>query len=205
MALAVTVASCRMRQMALIVSVSWFFVRTVVFFRCSSLPATGSLCVQYLFHYVLRCWEMEPPTKKRKVLTLEERADIIRAVASGQKSCCRARLPSTLSTILKSKDAIISATTATTLSATSSGHPSKKKNFKTTPQEKIERRALHLVYGYASQKRSTHRWRGVAESARFRVFAWIRRVRGKPWLAVAVSRMLRHCKKSVNKVGADDW
>ncbi|KAK8772455.1 hypothetical protein V5799_024302 [Amblyomma americanum] len=74
------------------------------------------------------------PCKKRKRLTLDEKADIIHAVTSGQKKCDVAAshgIPaSTLSTILKGKDDI--------LRATSSGNLSRKKTLKTTPQSKME-------------------------------------------------------------------
>ncbi|KAG0415784.1 hypothetical protein HPB47_007044 [Ixodes persulcatus] len=86
---------------------------------------------------------MEPPKKKRKVLTLEEKANIIRAVASGRKKCDVAvehGIPaSTLSTSLKAKDAIVL--------ATSSGNASKKKHLKTTPHEKLEE-ALFMWCNY---------------------------------------------------------
>lgn len=77
--------------------------------------------------------DMEPQ-KKRKRLTLDEKAAIIRAVTSGQKKCDVAAahgIPaSTLSTILKGKDDI--------LRATSSGNLAHKKALKTTPHGKVE-------------------------------------------------------------------
>lgn len=77
--------------------------------------------------------DMEPQ-KKRKRLTLDEKAAIIRAVTSGQKKCDVAAahgIPaSTLSTILKGKDDI--------LRASSSGNLAHKKALKTTPHGKVE-------------------------------------------------------------------
>ncbi|KAG0428842.1 hypothetical protein HPB47_024196 [Ixodes persulcatus] len=72
--------------------------------------------------------------EKESSLSLEEKAKVINAVASGRKKCDVATehgIPaSTLSTILKGKDAI--------LRATSSGKATKKKNLKTTLYEKLE-------------------------------------------------------------------
>lgn len=54
-----------------------------LFFVSDSLCTTGLFfCLPYL-----RREEIEPTEKKRKVLTLEEKAEIIHAVSSGHKKC----------------------------------------------------------------------------------------------------------------------
>lgn len=150
------------------------------------------------------------------MLTLEEKADIIRAVTSRQKKrevVAEHDFPaSTLSTILKSKDAAISGTSTTTLSATSSGHPSKKKNMKTTPHEKLEealftwfmdRRAKNVpLTGDVVQQKVC----GFVRLLGYDKFKTSRSWRSRFQERYSIVRkVLSGQSASVNKVGADDW
>ncbi|KAG0427315.1 hypothetical protein HPB47_025620 [Ixodes persulcatus] len=151
---------------------------------------------------------MEPPKKKRKVLTLEEKANIIHAVASGRKKCDVAAehgIPaSTLSTILKAKDAIIL--------ATSSGNASKKKHLKTTPPEKLEE-ALFMWFndmraqnvplsGEVVQRKAL----GYACLLGFDEFkaspGWLSSFKERYGI---VGKVSSGESSSVNKQGADEW
>lgn len=72
--------------------------------------------------------------RKKKKVSFEEKANLIRAIVGGLKNCDVSTehgiLASTLSTILRAKDAIVL--------ATSSGNASKKERLKTTLLEKLE-------------------------------------------------------------------
>lgn len=92
--------------------------------------------------------DMEPQ-KKRKRLTLDEKAAIIRTVTSGQKKCDVAAahgIPaSTLSTILKGKDDI--------LRASSSGNLAHKNTEDYPPWQGV-RGPFRMVYGCAGKEHS---------------------------------------------------
>ncbi|XP_040070451.3 tigger transposable element-derived protein 6-like [Ixodes scapularis] len=151
---------------------------------------------------------MEPPKKKRKVLTLEEKANIIRAVASGRKKCDVAAehgIPaSTLSTILKTKDAIIL--------ATSSGNGSKKKNLKTTPHEKLEE-ALFMWFNDMRARNVPLSGEVVQQKAlNYACLLGFDEFKASPgWLSRfkerygIVGKVSSGESSSVNKQGADEW
>ncbi|KAM7281492.1 tigger transposable element-derived protein 6-like [Ixodes scapularis] len=151
---------------------------------------------------------MEPPKKKRKVLTLEEKANIIRAVASGRKKCDVAAehgIPaSTLSTILKTKDAIIL--------ATSSGNGSKKKNLKTTPHEKLEE-ALFMWFNDMRARNVPLSGEVVQQKAlNYACLLGFDEFKASPgWLSRfkerygIVGKVSSGESSSVNKQGVDEW
>ncbi|XP_040072206.2 tigger transposable element-derived protein 6-like [Ixodes scapularis] len=151
---------------------------------------------------------MEPPKKKRKVLSLEEKAKAISAVASGRKKCDVAAehgIPaSTLSTILKGKDAI--------LRAASSGKATKKKNLKTTPYEKLEEalytwfmdmRAKNVPISGEVLQRKALCFACLLGFDDFKASSgWLTRFKGR---YAVVGKVICGEENSVNRLEAGDW